>query len=247
MDSYNSKPGPSCGNKRKQLDEDEVLIEEPLIENEYELLDNDEDDEDCEGFQERREAEYKVTLEALKGQEPATIGQYDDIKITPFNVDEELEEGEFDRAGNFVFQRKSPTDDENIDTWADSIDWKAVEQKEREEADAKKLKNQMKSNEGQPELVLDKLGCYKNMLRIMRPNETVQKTIRRLGENVPKRRFNKQKIKSSLSEKHISSDGDIAEAKRILDFMIELTHQRLEDGDTDIYQKSYEILEEAIN
>lgn len=248
MNRNKPEPGSSCSAKRKQPDDDEVLISEPPIENEYEHLDDeDEDDDDCEESQAKKRAEYERTLEALKSQEPATITQYDDIKITPFNVNEELEEGEFDGAGNFLFRKKSPTNDDNIDTWADSIDWRAIEKKEREEAGLLKADSQKEADNLEPEPVPDKISCYKHMLRIMRPDETVQKAIRRLGNNVPKRRFNKPISKSNQIEGAATSDSDIAEAKRLLDLMIELTHQRLEDGDTDIYQKSYEDLEEAIN
>lgn len=256
MDNNNPEPGPSCGRKRKHLDDDEDEIEdengvrrlaEVSIENEYEELDNDEDDEDSARPQEKKEAEYRQTLEALKGQESATISQYDDIKITPFNVEEELEDGEFDHAGNFIFRKGSPTDNENIDNWADSVDWKAVELKERTESDDKKSKSRMELDDKQAKSSLDKLSCYKHMLRIMRPEETVQRAIQRLGSNIPKRRFNKTKSSSGQPEKDSGSNCDIAETKRRLDSMIELTHQRLEDGDTDIYQRSYEDLEEVIN
>ena len=36
----------------------------------------------------------------LIGQEDATIKSYGDIKITPFNLKEEMEEGHFDSEGN---------------------------------------------------------------------------------------------------------------------------------------------------
>lgn len=258
MGSDKLEPGPSCGRKRKHLDEDEVEVDienengsgrlaEIYIENEYEELDNDEDDEDGGRPQEREESEHRQTSDLFKGQEPATISQYDDIKITPFNLKEEQEEGEFDQAGNFIFRKSSPTDNENIDSWADSVDWKAVEQKERTESDHRRSKTRMEIDNEQTEPALDKLSCYKHMLRIMRPEETVQRAIRRLGSNIPKRRFNKTKSTSGQSGEEPGSNCDIAEAKRKLDSMIELTHQRLEDGDTDIYQKSYEDLEEAIN
>lgn len=40
------------------------------------------------------------------GQEKATVEYDEDIKITPFNMKEELEEdGYFDGAGNFIFKK----------------------------------------------------------------------------------------------------------------------------------------------
>jgi hypothetical protein len=40
------------------------------------------------------------------GQEHATIGFDDDVKITPFNIDEELEEGHYDETGCFHWKKK---------------------------------------------------------------------------------------------------------------------------------------------
>lgn len=238
--------------KRKRLSSDEVMIKDgPLseqpIENEYEHLDEDDDVEE-EETDNKKKADYE---QMLKAQEPATITQYDDIQITPFNLEEELEEGEFDKAGNFLF-KKERTDDEHNDTWAESIDWAAVEKKEqerrlKEQATAASKDAEEKKNHEQSEPVRDRITCFKQMLRIMTPDETVQKTIRRLGNSVPKRRPTKSKSKSGQPMDTDDDQKVIVEARKKLDLMIELAHQRLEDGDTDIYQKSYEDLEEAIN
>ena len=40
------------------------------------------------------------------GQEKATIGFDDDVKITPFNIDEEMEEGHYDESGTFHWKKK---------------------------------------------------------------------------------------------------------------------------------------------
>lgn len=39
-------------------------------------------------------------------QEKATIGFDDDVKITPFNIDEELEDGHYDETGCFRWNKK---------------------------------------------------------------------------------------------------------------------------------------------
>lgn len=196
---------------------------------------------------EEDDADYE---EIIRSQEPATITQYDDIKITPFNLEEELEEGEFDRAGNFIFRREKEKDEEEDDNWAETIDWSGVEQREREQkAEVQVEQSTPKEKDNPPEIVRDRISCYKEMLRIMKSDETVQKTIRRLGNSVPKRRPQKKSAKeSSHSQTEAGADtSSVADARQKLDFMIELAHQRLEEGDIDIYQKSYEDLEDAIN
>lgn len=40
------------------------------------------------------------------GLENATIGFDDDVKITPFNIDEELEDGHYDESGCFQWKKK---------------------------------------------------------------------------------------------------------------------------------------------
>ncbi len=40
------------------------------------------------------------------GQERATIGFDDDVKITPFNIEEELDEGHYDETGCFHWKKK---------------------------------------------------------------------------------------------------------------------------------------------
>lgn len=44
----------------------------------------------------------------LQGQEATTLEYDDEVKITPFNMKEELEEdGHFDSAGTFIFKKVS--------------------------------------------------------------------------------------------------------------------------------------------
>lgn len=190
------------------------------------------DDEDGDGTSEDEKIEQPEHEIAIEAQEPATIAQYDDIQVTPFNLEDELEEGDFDKAGNFIFKSKEELDETNNDTWAESIDWSRVKDS--------KIEIKEPSEEPEPEPAVDPVECYKQMLRIMKSDETIQKTIRRLGNSVPKRRPNKNKSKEL-------DTPEVIEARKKLDTMISLAHKLLENGDMDVYQKSYEDLEEAIN
>lgn len=189
--------------KRKFPDPDETQppkiepFDEPQLDDEYE-------DDEIEGEESlvKQEQMFKI---ALKSQEPTTSHN---LKITPFNMTEELEEGHFDAHGNYIFSKP-----QKPDNWVDSIDWDAVETKD--------VKNTPTEDKEAPPTEFE---CYRNMLRIMIYNETVEKCIKRLG-----------KVRDKQDIKHK------------LNVMIELAHQRVEAGDLDIYQKSYENLEEAIN
>lgn len=247
----------SGSKKRKQPDEDEVVLKDGLlgeepIENEYEHLDEDNESGDEKTLIESKAEYYSI----LKNQKAATITRDGDIKITPFNLQEEVEEGEIDDAGNRVISKRSPKDEEENDNWAASVDWDAIEKREieqeklraQEKEKSQKIEEPNNEDQDKPaQNIFNQTSCYKQMLRIMRPDETVQNTIRRLGKNIPKRRpINKSKQPSQLMDVDEKAE-EIAEAKRKLDLMIELAHQRLEDGDVNIYQKNYELLEEAIN
>lgn len=42
----------------------------------------------------------------MEGQEDGTLDFDGDIKITPFNMKDDEEDGHFDETGNFVFDKK---------------------------------------------------------------------------------------------------------------------------------------------
>ncbi|XP_058985937.1 CD2 antigen cytoplasmic tail-binding protein 2 homolog isoform X6 [Musca domestica] len=72
-------------------------------------LDSDEEDSD----------EYERDDDDVDGEEDGDPTIRDDVKITPFNMREELEEGHFDKDGHFHWNKNT-----NIrDNWLDNIDW----------------------------------------------------------------------------------------------------------------------------
>lgn len=185
---------------------------------------------------------------ALRSQKRSTIKQDGDIKITPFNIREEMEEGQFDSDGNYIFAKKK-----RIDNWEKSIDWDKIEKNQNEPragpSNSRSASNQETSQETP---ILCKLDCYKQMLRIMRHEETVQRCIRRLGDSIPKRRPNRMKPSKSKNNESsqtmdIDREAEIKEVKSKMDRMSELVNQRVQDGDLDIYSRTYEDLEDAIN
>lgn len=243
-------------NKRKRsadeerecvLEREGPLTEEP-IENEYEHLDDEEDENDIDEdgalrSTRLRKDEYE---EILQAQEPATVAREGDVKFTPFNLTEELEEGDFDKTGNFVFKKKHDNDDEEEDdNWAETVDWTEVERKERD-ASTKMPVEQITDEQSTSNIIVqDKCTCYKQMLRIMRADETVQRTIQRLGKQIPRRRPVKKG--ADVSGQYSTDKSLIEKAKFELDRMIEFADLRFREGESDIYERTYEDLEEAIN
>lgn len=202
----------------------------------YEPVDEDEDVDDEVATQLKPE-DYREILDA---QEPSTMMHYDGIKITPFNLKEEFQEGNFDKAGNFIFAKRQRDTEENpSDNWADTVDWASVEAQASSSA---KQENGKEDQDEEMPPARDRSSCYKEMLSIMKPHETVQQAIRRLGNSIPKRR---PKTKSTTTSS-AQTDAGVTEAKKDMEQIIELAHQMLEEGDTDIYQKSYDDLRGAI-
>lgn len=55
----------------------------------------------------------------FSGQEGATIDCDEGVPITPFNLEEEMQEGHFDSEGNYFIKK----DEQIRDNWLDNIDW----------------------------------------------------------------------------------------------------------------------------
>lgn len=49
----------------------------------------------------------------------ATIDYDEGVRITPFNLDEEMQEGHFDSEGNYFVNKEKDI----RDNWLDNIDW----------------------------------------------------------------------------------------------------------------------------
>ena len=65
-------------------------------------LDSDEEDDEVES------KKYDVlTEDDVEGTEDKTVDFDDGEKITPFNMKEEMEEGHFDKQGNYFFKKDS--------------------------------------------------------------------------------------------------------------------------------------------
>jgi CD2 antigen cytoplasmic tail-binding protein 2 len=65
----------------------------------------------------------RINFVQVEGQEEATEEYDGNIKITPFNMKEEEEEGHFDAMGSYVFDK---TKEDIHDAWLDNIDWSRV-------------------------------------------------------------------------------------------------------------------------
>ena len=173
-------------------------------------LDSDEEDE------EQVREKYDVRQE-IEGEEEGEARHEQEIQITPFNMKEELEEGHFDKEGMYIFDKETH---EVKDHWLDNIDWVKVEERAQV----------VKPDEQSPP-PLDKQGCYRRMLPLLQPGETVQQAIRRLGHS-PNR----------SSKRTRASPPATTSTRQQMMQLIALADQLVTSGDMDAYEHTYEHL-----
>ncbi|XP_008246967.1 CD2 antigen cytoplasmic tail-binding protein 2 [Oryctolagus cuniculus] len=132
-------------------------------------LDSDEEDDDDEGS-----SKYDILAsEDVEGQEAATLPSEGGVRITPFNLQEEMEEGHFDADGNYFLNR----DAQIQDSWLDNIDW--VKIRERPPDQRRASDSEEEDSLGQTPLSAQAL--LEGLLELLLPRETVAGALRRLG------------------------------------------------------------------
>ncbi|CAF0966942.1 unnamed protein product [Adineta ricciae] len=212
-------------------------------------LDSDEEDED----DEKEGNEKELNQDDYEAQEKATIGFDEDVKITPFNIDEELEDGHYDETGCFRWNKK---DKEEIhDAWLDDIDWTNVKNyklknPQATDEDPDNPPEQTNSrDEDTVETKFNQANVIKAMLAIMQPGESVTRTIKRLGaglsNNKPKQQNKQRKLLPGEVPKPTATGLTPEELKNnraLFEKMSGLADQFVSNGEADIYQETYERL-----
>ncbi|KAJ8347397.1 hypothetical protein SKAU_G00287980 [Synaphobranchus kaupii] len=215
-------------------------------------LDSDEEDEGEKG---EESSKYNIlATDDVEGQEEATIDCDEGVPITPFNLEEEMQEGYFDSEGNY-FVRK---DEEIRDNWLDNIDWvkikeqpvkrkkglsakrrrRAGDEDEAEEEKQREEKQEDSEEEVEAQPVEDPLANYSKVqlteavIELLLPGETVAGGLRRLGG------LGRKKVKGRLEGKEEGTDRDAEK----LDRLTALADRLVGSGEFEIYQQTYEKL-----
>ncbi|XP_068606508.1 CD2 antigen cytoplasmic tail-binding protein 2 [Brachionichthys hirsutus] len=222
-------------------------------------LDSDEEDEGGE----TDSSKYDILAsDDVEGQEGATIDCDEGVPITPFNLDEEMQEGHFDSEGNYFIKK----DQEIRDNWLDNIDWvrikeqpfkqkkkglgakrtrragdedEAEEEKKREEQRADR-ENEEEEEEEEAKPAEDPLASHTQrqlteaVVELLVPGETVAAALRRLGG-----------LGGRKKGKLLQEGEPTAETKRDtekLDKLTALADRLVGSGMFEIYQQTYEKL-----
>nr|XP_046161928.1 CD2 antigen cytoplasmic tail-binding protein 2-like [Oncorhynchus gorbuscha]XP_046161929.1 CD2 antigen cytoplasmic tail-binding protein 2-like [Oncorhynchus gorbuscha] len=220
-------------------------------------LDSDEEEDDGD-----KSSKYNILAsDDVEGQEGATIDCDEGVPITPFNLDEEMQEGHFDSEGNYYVKK----DEEIRDNWLDNIDWvkireqptkrkkkglaakrrrrvgdedEAEEEKQREEKQADS--DEEEDMEEKKEPVEDSLVSFSQhqlteaVLELLLPGETVATGLRRLG-GLGGRKKGKQREENGKAEE---TNRDTEK----LDRLTALADRLVGSGVFEIYQQTYEKL-----
>ncbi|KAH8378263.1 hypothetical protein KR093_010459 [Drosophila rubida] len=161
----------------------------------------------------------------IEGGEDGVGKVEDDVKITPFNMREELEEGHFDKEGHYHWNKET----EIKDNWLDNIDWVKVE----------KDKNYFDPNNEEQNGQDDALPSFnlaaslRKMIEFMKPGESVQIALQRLGRKRPKL-STLEKLKQKKAGIENIETQQIAKLTEVANDILSKT------GNMDIYQETYE-------
>lgn len=192
-------------------------------------LDSDEEDDEVDA------EKYNIMDgDQIEGTEKSTIEFDGDIKITPFNMDEELETGHFDKEGTYIFEKETDI----RDNWLDNINWSSVD-------------NQKKSNKTNEEDEEEEIPAsvntgelYSQLVELMQPGESIQKAIQRYGKSCQRtKKGQKRKLDSKSSE----DDDESNVAKGNMLKLISIADKLLSSGDMDIYERKFEELKLHLN
>ncbi|KAH8402542.1 hypothetical protein KR222_008599 [Zaprionus bogoriensis] len=159
----------------------------------------------------------------IEGGEEGVGKIEDDVKITPFNMREELEEGHFDKDGHYHWNKES----EIKDNWLDNIDWVKVEK------DKNYFDPNNEEKDGLPANSFNLNASLRKMLEFMKPGESVQMALQRLGRKRPKL-STLEKLKQKKAGITNTETQDIATLTEVANEILSST------GNMDIYQETYE-------
>ncbi|KAM4597731.1 CD2 antigen cytoplasmic tail-binding protein 2 [Polymixia lowei] len=220
-------------------------------------LDSDEEDE----ADDTESNKYDILAsDDVEGQEGATIDCDEGVPITPFNLDEEMQEGYFDSEGNYFVKK----DEEIRDNWLDNIDWVRIKEQpfkqkkkglaakrrrragDEDEAEEERQREEQRGDNDneedaeEKEPAEDPLASYTQyqlteaLVDMLLPGETVARGLRRLGGLGARR-------KGKLREESEHTEDTKRDAEK-LDRLTALADRLVACGMFEIYQQTYEKL-----
>ncbi|EFA01650.1 CD2 antigen cytoplasmic tail-binding protein 2 homolog [Tribolium castaneum] len=190
-------------------------------------LDSDEEDDYDETAEE-------LNADDIEGEEEGISRQVEGVRMTAFNMKEEMEEGHFDKEGHFIWNNEK----EIRDNWLDNIDWHKVNSDDKYQLDPNEKGLGAESDSESEAEDFDEVGLYKKMLNYMKPKETVNKCLRRLGGDLKLSSVERLKRKKAGT---LNSNQDVADMTEIANSILTKT------GNMNVYQETFEEITKKID
>lgn len=167
----------------------------------------------------------KINVDEVEGVEETTLRDDGGQKLTPFNLEDEEEEGYFDDAGNFVFHKEG---NDVRDSWLDSIDTAKI---------AKIPQKEVREETPDPLALLSPIEILEQIKALLNKGESVAKALKRYGgTQLSASQRLKMKKKLKKGEKLPDTQAD----KKSLEKLTTLADFMLNKGRDDIYQDTFE-------
>jgi CD2 antigen cytoplasmic tail-binding protein 2 len=174
----------------------------------------------------------------IEGEEAGDerVDAEEEIKFTPFNMKEELEEGHFDQQGHYHF---SKNDDRKLDNWLDDVDWVKVKKDENYRKKYYTAEGEYNSSSDEDdalpsaEKAFDSQASFKEILTFMQPTESINKTLQRL---------NKANMKLSTAQRlKMKKQGIVDEASEKITKITGIVNEILtKTGNMNVYELTFE-------
>jgi CD2 antigen cytoplasmic tail-binding protein 2 len=180
----------------------------------------------------------------IEGEEAGDerVDAEEEIKFTPFNMKEELEEGHFDQMGHYHFKKG---DEKHLDNWLDDVDWVKVKKDENYRKKYYTADGEYSSDDDEEEGVVlpgekfDSQSSFGEILKFMQPRESINKTLQRL---------NKSKMKVSTAQRFkMKKEGIVDEVSENITKITGLVNEILtKTGNMDVYELTYEEIQSKV-
>ncbi|KAK7595522.1 hypothetical protein V9T40_013347 [Parthenolecanium corni] len=215
--------------KRKAEDDEDDFASNKFMKK-VDTDDDDDDEDEDEGSDDGKK--YEILKEDdIEGQEAGIVTHDGDIVITPFNVEEEMEEGHFDAQGMYHWNKE-----ENIrDNWLENIDWVKIK-------DPKSGTGEAPESESEEDAHFDEIALYEQILPLMQENETVAKALRRLGSTKSlsaSERLKRKKAGLAYNDANTNAET-VTKLTELANTILSRT------GNMDIYQETFEGIQKKI-
>ncbi|KAI9138073.1 hypothetical protein BKA69DRAFT_1094252 [Paraphysoderma sedebokerense] len=227
------------------------------------------DNEDMSTEQKGKKNKLRPLTEEERAAEVAATREYeegnDGIKIEPFNMREEMEEGDFDESGTYIRKKDQ---NEMHDSWLRDVSREDIEKAAEAHRKREKLLQATLSSSTPDTALIAKLptdssSLLKILVGLLQPRESVSRGLSRLNkiiqENRKKSGLGKNKNKNRQRKKTQETDMDvdlntehkegvahteenlkIEEAKKDVELITEIADRLVGEGDLDVYSQTYE-------